>query len=119
MALRRLGVTCGDLTTLTSQEDANALLKVLFVPALGGERDEVPISSDRPSLTLPQHLDDPKSTLRVLYCTPEKVVKSKRFFAKLEKAYKARRRTRPLLSFTATPHADSARSSARLPRRAC
>lgn len=27
MALRRLGVSCGDLTTLTSQEDANALIK--------------------------------------------------------------------------------------------
>lgn len=63
MALRRLGVRCGDLTTLTSQEDSNALMK---------------------------ELDDPKSTLRLVYCTPEKVVKSKRFFAKLEKAYKAR-----------------------------
>jgi ATP-dependent DNA helicase Q1 len=34
-------------------------------------------------------LDDARSPLRLLYVTPEKVIKSKRFFAKLEKAYKA------------------------------
>ena len=59
-ALRALGVNAADLTSATPAEEAAATLA---------------------------SLDKPDSTLRLLYVTPEKVVKSKRFFAKLEKAY--------------------------------
>lgn len=60
--LRALGVHAAELTSATPAEEASATMALL---------------------------DDPKSTLRLLYVTPEKVVKSKRFFAKLEKAYAA------------------------------
>jgi ATP-dependent DNA helicase Q1 len=62
MALGRLGVHAAALTASTPREEASATMALL---------------------------DDPSSTLRLLYVTPEKVVKSRRFFAKLEKAYKA------------------------------
>ncbi len=32
-------------------------------------------------------MTDPKSTMRLLYVTPEKLAKSKRFMAKLQKSY--------------------------------
>ena len=62
MALRALGVHAAELTAATPVEAAAATLAAL---------------------------DDPASTLRLLFVTPEKVIKSRRFFAKLEKAYKA------------------------------
>jgi ATP-dependent DNA helicase Q1 len=62
MALRKLGVHAAELTASTPAAEASATLALL---------------------------DDPASTLRLLYVTPEKVVKSRRFFSKLEKAYKA------------------------------
>ena len=61
-ALRALGVHAADLTSATPAEEAAATLA---------------------------SLDSADGTLRLLYVTPEKVVKSKRFFAKLEKAYHA------------------------------
>ena len=35
-----------------------------------------------------QAMIDPKSELKLIYVTPEKIAKSKRFMAQLEKAYK-------------------------------
>jgi ATP-dependent DNA helicase Q1 len=37
---------------------------------------------------------DPDSTLKLLYCTPEKIMKSKMFMAKLAKAYDLKRLAR-------------------------
>ena len=39
-------------------------------------------------------MTDKKSTMRLLYCTPEKLAKSKRFMNKLEKMYDAGRFSR-------------------------
>jgi ATP-dependent DNA helicase Q1 len=62
MALKALGIHAAELTASTPAAEAAATLA---------------------------QLDDPRSTLRLLYVTPEKVVKSRRFFSKLEKAYAA------------------------------
>jgi ATP-dependent DNA helicase Q1 len=39
-------------------------------------------------------MDDPQSNLKLVYVTPEKVAKSKRFMSKLEKLHKAGRLAR-------------------------
>jgi ATP-dependent DNA helicase Q1 len=61
LGMEALGVHAAALTSLTSKEDAAAISK---------------------------QVDDASSGLRLLYVTPEKIVNSKRFFAKLEKVYK-------------------------------
>ncbi|GAB4814165.1 hypothetical protein N2152v2_001211 [Parachlorella kessleri] len=75
LGLKAIGIQVASLTSLTSKEEAaevNQLLddaKSEFVKeGAGGYAD-----------------------LRLLYCTPEKIVKSKRFLARLEKLYKAGR----------------------------
>ena len=44
--------------------------------------------------TIQAGMEDPKSSLKLLYVTPEKVAKSKRFMSKLEKMHKAGRLAR-------------------------
>ena len=39
-------------------------------------------------------MTNPKSPMKLLYCTPEKLAKSKRFMNKLEKAHEMRRLSR-------------------------
>ncbi|KAL4440297.1 hypothetical protein ABPG75_003298 [Micractinium tetrahymenae] len=61
LGLEELGVHAAALTSLTDKDAASAISK---------------------------QVEDALAGLRLLYCTPEKVVNSKRFFAKLEKVYK-------------------------------
>uniref|UniRef100_A0A914X0C0 DNA 3'-5' helicase n=1 Tax=Plectus sambesii TaxID=2011161 RepID=A0A914X0C0_9BILA len=60
MNLRKWGVDAGALNQATTKEEDTRIQKALI---------------------------DPKSTLRLLYVTPEKLAKSKRFMAKLEKCH--------------------------------
>jgi len=65
--LHKLNISVSALTSLSSKEELNHVLK---------------------------SLDQAETTPRLLYCTPERIASSKRFMAKLEKLYKSGRFSR-------------------------
>jgi ATP-dependent DNA helicase Q1 len=65
--LQKLNISVSALTSLSSKEELNQVLK---------------------------SLDQADTTPRLLYCTPERIASSKRFIAKLEKLYKGNRLSR-------------------------
>ncbi|PSC67654.1 mediator of RNA polymerase II transcription subunit 34 isoform X1 [Micractinium conductrix] len=63
--------------------------QVLGLEALGVHAAALTSLTDKDAAaSISKQVEDPSSGLRLLYVTPEKVVNSKRFFAKLEKVYK-------------------------------
>lgn len=70
LGLHGLNIPATALTSLTPKEDVSSIYQQLV----------------------------PGSGLKLIYCTPEKVVKSKRFMSKLEKLYQVRTGAAILLS---------------------
>lgn len=76
MGLQGLVQACS-LTSLTSKEEAAAVMSMLTAAASKPPKGKAAAAAEGPAASQPL----------LLYCTPEKIVSSKRLMSKLEKVY--------------------------------